>query len=408
MSVVPQARWLLLLPALAIVFAYSVLMGLAPADAASGAHVHVVQTDARLLPVQAVAKPAGDIWTWINERQRELTTALSNGVRRLKTENPWIAAAQLALISFLYGVFHAVGPGHGKFVISSYALANAQTLRRGVLVSFMAAAVQALSAILIVGVVAVLLKLTSIQLRQTEAWLETASWGLVALFGAWLLYRSLSGRGHAHEHAHDHGHAHSHGHDKGHGHDHAHGKVHAAADAHRHHGHAHADHGHHHGHGHAHGHDHHHHDHDHKAHGHADDHGSGHAEACAHCGHSHVAEPMQLQGPFSWREATALAFAIGIRPCTGAIAVLIVALGIGLFWAGVMAAFAMAIGTAITVSALAILAVTSRDLAKRIAGRESRWSGWIERGAAIGGSAVVLILGVMFFLSSLQGGSGPI
>jgi ABC-type nickel/cobalt efflux system permease component RcnA len=343
------------------------------------------------LPVQAIAKPASDIWTWINERQRELTSALSNGVRRLKTENPWIAAAQLTLISFLYGVFHAVGPGHGKFVISSYALANAQTLRRGVLVSFMAAAVQALSAILIVGVVAVLLKLTSIQLRQTEAWLETASWGLVAVFGAWLLYRSLAGGGHVHAHSAAQVHDHGHGHGKTHAHEHAH---------------AHGDNGHHHAvahataevHAHAkgHGHDHHH------------DHETGPADACAHCGHAHVAEPAQLQGPFSWREAMALAFAVGIRPCTGAIAVLIVALGIGLFWAGVMAAFAMAIGTAITVSALAILAVTSRDLAKRVAGRESRWTGWIERGAAVGGSAAVLILGLMFFLASLQGGSGPI
>lgn len=123
-----------------------------------------------------------------------------------------------------------------------------------------------------------------------------------------------------------------------------------------------------------------------------------------------MATPDQLEGKWSWREAISIALAIGIRPCTGALAVLIFSLGIGLFAAGVMATFAMAIGTAITVSALATLAVTSRDFAKRVSGGQSSpWAWRIETGAAIAGSALVLVMGTAFFLASLSGtGTSPL
>jgi ABC-type nickel/cobalt efflux system permease component RcnA len=284
---------------------------------------------------------------------------MTNAVRRLQSEGFWTATAQLALVSFLYGVFHAVGPGHGKFVISSYALANAETVRRGVWVSFMAALVQALSAIAIVGLLSIVLKATSLQMRRAEAWLESASWALIALLGLWLLYGSLrplipalGARSGGHG---DHGHAPAN--PPGHHHDH-------------------------HGHGHG-------------------------VEGCATCGHAHAAEPSQLQGRWSWREAWSLAFAIGIRPCTGALAVLIFSLGIGLFWAGVFATFAMAVGTALTVSALAVLAVSSRDLAARLGGGSSGWGSRIGTAASVVGSALVLAMGATFFVASLNG-SGPL
>jgi nickel/cobalt exporter len=141
-------------------------------------------------PVARPAEPRGiaeRAWLWVLEGQRELTGAMTAAVRALKTGEAATSAAILAAISFLYGILHAVGPGHGKFVISSYALANERTVRRGILLSFMAAAIQALSAIVIVGILALLLNATSLQIKATEAWLETASWGLIALLGAWLL-----------------------------------------------------------------------------------------------------------------------------------------------------------------------------------------------------------------------------
>jgi nickel/cobalt transporter (NicO) family protein len=111
-----------------------------------------------------------------------------------------------------------------------------------------------------------------------------------------------------------------------------------------------------------------------------------------------------LQGDLSWRRAFALAFAVGIRPCTGAILVLVFAIGQGLWWAGVLSTFAMALGTAITVSALAAMAVGFREVAKRMAGGESsKWAGRVQLAAGLGGASLVLVLGAVFFVSSLGG-----
>ena len=68
----------------------------------------------------------------------------------------------------------------------------------------------------------------------------------------------------------------------------------------------------------------------------------------------------------SWRKIMAVVFSVGVRPCSGAILVLVFALTQGLFWAGVAATFAMAFGTAITVAALATLALGSRELALKL------------------------------------------
>ena len=54
-------------------------------------------------------------------------------------------------LSFLYGIFHAAGPGHGKAVISSYVVANEETWRRGVVLSFASALLQAFVAVAFVG-----------------------------------------------------------------------------------------------------------------------------------------------------------------------------------------------------------------------------------------------------------------
>lgn len=309
---------------------------------------------------------------WLLAKQADINRRLAAAVRDIRTGDPWFATLVLAALSFAYGVLHAAGPGHGKAVIASYVLANEQTVRRGIALSFLAAIFQGISALLIVGILVLALRTTGLTIKATEGWLETASWGLVAVIGAWLLYTqlkamrpqpALAGGGHAH---HDHhGHAHDHKH-----HDHAH------------HGHAH------------HGHDHGHHGHAHHDHVHAAD------GSC--CDHAHMPDPSRLQGPWSWREAIAIAVAIGIRPCTGAILVLVFAIGQGLMWAGVFATFAMALGTAITVSALAALAVGSRELAMRFGGgRESVWGARVRTAAGLGGAALVLGLGLVLMIGSL-------
>jgi len=336
-------------------------------------------------PSAAVERPAASdgFWAWIERTQRQINGQLSAAIRDLKSQGSFAAAGLLALLGFGYGVLHAAGPGHGKAVISSYVLANEKTMWRGVKLSFLAAFIQAMSAITIVGVLYVLLKTTSMQMRIAEAWIETLSWALVAGIGAWLLYRQFEKLMPARapiaatKHHHDHDHAadgsciHNHGHD----HKHAHApaevagpsKGHAASAVH-----------------------------DHSADVH-----------CAHCGHAHMPDPSQLEGELGWRKSLAIAFSVGIRPCTGAIFVLGFALSQGMLWAGIFATFAMALGTAITVSTLAVLAVGSRDLAQRMAGSDSRWGQRIELGVGLAGSAAVFLMGAVFFVASLDG-PGPL
>ncbi|MEO1206778.1 MAG: nickel/cobalt transporter [Pseudomonadota bacterium] len=312
--------------------------------------------------VQRDVGPIAAAWGWLMRQQQAVNRQLSQGVRNFQTMDPFSAAAILALISFTYGVLHAAGPGHGKAVISSYVLANEQTVRRGILLSFMAAGIQALSAIAIVGVLAIALNQTGMQIKAAENWITTLSWALVAAIGIWLLttqlrklwQRSPSAKGTS-SHTHDHGHGHHH-HD--HSHDHAH--------------------------------------HDHT-------HAPGADGVCTSCGHAHMPSPNQVSGAWSWGKALAVAFAVGIRPCTGAVIVMIFALTQGLFWAGVFATFAMAIGTALTVSALAALAVGSRELAKRLAdGGSGAWAMRVQTAAGLTGASLITVFGVTFFVASLS------
>ena len=284
------------------------------------------------------------VWRWVLTQQQKANRQIVGAVKDLKSEGSFSAAFALILVSFIYGVLHAAGPGHGKAVISSYVLANERTVRRGILLSFLAAFFQALSAIAIITVLVVFMKATSFQIRGAESWIATLSWGLIAALGAWLLcgqlkilWRSWTART----------------------------QTTASTDC-----------THHHALG---------------SHAHDGD--------C--CGHAHMPDAQQLENDFSWRKGFLIAASVGVRPCTGALLVLIFALTNGLLWAGIAATFAMALGTAITVSVLAAAAVGSRGLATRLAGGDSPWGWRIERTAGLVGSFLVFALGASFFVASL-------
>jgi nickel/cobalt transporter (NicO) family protein len=291
--------------------------------------------------------PATGFWNWVFATQSDLNRRMAQSVKNMKSDNPLSAALVLIAIAFAYGVLHAAGPGHGKSIISAYVLTNRETVRRGIALSFLSALFQALSAIVFVAVLALVLRQTKTQMDSTEATVETISWGLVAGLGAYLMWRQiaplLAKRTAVATHPHE-----------------AH----------------HADHHHQHG------------------------------PDCG-CGHSHMAAPQDLQGEWSWKKALPLALSIGIRPCSGAILLLIFALSQGMWWAGVLGTFAMALGTAITVSALAALAVSSRDWAARASGPGSVWAERIQTGAGLIGATLVFVMGVAFFIASLRG-PGPL
>jgi ABC-type nickel/cobalt efflux system permease component RcnA len=299
--------------------------------------------------------PLGALFAWVAFYQAAFYKELTHALAAVKVSGH--AFYWLAAVSFLYGVFHAVGPGHGKAVITSYLLVSRQTVKRGVIISLAAALLQGLTAIAIVLVAAVLLRTTAVGMTRATNWLEIISYALIVAVGAWLLWIKATGRGH-HHHVHAHaGHSHSHGHD---GHVH-HDRSHHQAE-------------------HAHAHDH-------------DD-----------SGHSHAPDPRLLSQPLTVSRAWAATLAVGIRPCSGALIVLVFALSQHLLLAGIGSVLAMSLGTFITVSALAVLAVSAKDLALRVAGLETNTTERLMRVVEIGGALVVLLLGLTLLGGALEGG----
>ena len=140
-------------------------------------------------PAGAIS-PSGLIG-WIFAQQAAFYRSLSGFIRASKEDST--AMWGLFGISFLYGVFHAVGPGHGKAVISSYLVANEETWRRGIVLSFASAGIQSVVAIVVVAIAAVLLGATAKAIGLTVHLVEVVSYGLVILIGLRLFY--VKGRG---------------------------------------------------------------------------------------------------------------------------------------------------------------------------------------------------------------------
>jgi nickel/cobalt exporter len=311
---------------------------------------------------------------WLLTKQSEFYREMSSTIRAAKNDGS--AVWSLLAISFLYGIFHAAGPGHGKAVISSYLVANQETARRGIILSFV---LPSLVAVLIVGIGAWFLNATAKTMCGSERIIEIASYTFIAVFGARLLW--IKGGGlvralrvsrspigsqmpalafadaplerHA---ANDHSHRNSpfHSHDDG-----------ARNEAILH------------------------------EHGSLDD--STHVHD-AHCGHSHGPQPGDLAGPGGWQRGFSAILTVGIRPCSGAILVLVFALAQGLFWAGIAATLVMGLGIAITVATIAILSIYAKDIALRLMTTHDGGAALLSRGLEVAAAGIVLLFGVGLLL----------
>ncbi len=286
-------------------------------------------------PRPALEPQVGGFVGWLLAKQSEFYREMSATIRAAKSDGS--AVWTLLAISFAYGIFHAAGPGHGKAVISSYLVANQQTAWRGIVLSFASALMQALVAVAIVAVGAWLLNVTARTMCGAEKTIEIASYALIAAFGARLVWTKGGAfisvlQAERPQPA-------------------------LAAATHHHHDH---------------GHDHHHDD---------------------HSGHSHGPMPDELAGPGGWRRGLAAILTVGIRPCSGAILMLVFSLAQGLFRAGIAATLVMRLGTAITVATIAVVAVFARDVARRLSEGRDRGGALIMRGIEFGAAGLVLLFG---------------
>jgi ABC-type nickel/cobalt efflux system permease component RcnA len=233
--------------------------------------------------------------------QREVQNAMAGALRRLKGGDPQALAALWALC-FGYGFLHAAGPGHGKLVIGSYGLGRRVAATRLAVIALASSLAQALTAVLLVAIGLSLLGWTHERMTGlADRGLAVLSALLVAGIGAWLLWRGLSAlrRSLPKPHAHD-------------------PTFVPALDG---------------------------------------------TATCATCGHAHGPTPEQAARVRTLREALYLVAAVAVRPCTGALFLLILTWKMNIWAAGVVGALVMGLGVASVTVAVALGSVALRESA---------------------------------------------
>ncbi len=276
---------------------------------------------------------------WVAGLQRDAQEAMAAAVRALRGGQSG-AAWWLLVLAFGYGVAHAAGPGHGKVLIGSYGVAARVSLLPLAAIAIASSLAQAAVAVgLVYATVAVLGWTRDRVLGAAQDVMAPLGHVLIAGLGMWLLWRGVAGlrRQVARDGQAAHHHVtsvtgHSHVANVQTDHDHA--------------GHA------------PHGHPHHNHAHPH------DPSAPLHPEHHVHdetCSHPHGPTLDQISALTNWRDVLALIAGIAIRPCSGALFLLILTWQLGIGAAGVAGAFAMGLGTAVVTVAMAGLAVWARE-----------------------------------------------
>lgn len=259
----------------------------------------------------------GPVAEWLQSAQRAAQERLAGAIRALRGGEPGALAA-FWLVCFGYGVLHAAGPGHGKLVIGGYGVARRVPVGRLAGLALASSLAQAAVAVALVYAAVAVLGLTRTAVEgAAETWVTPIGHAMIAGLGLWLVWRGVAGlrrQAHAKASAHGHQHGHGHGHDHEHGHDHRHG----------HHKHGHHDHG-------------------------------------PECNHAHGPTVDEVERVGSFRDGLALVAGIAMRPCSGALFVLVLTWQLGIAAAGVAGAFVMGLGTALVTVAAALLAVWARE-----------------------------------------------
>jgi len=278
--------------------------------------------------------------------QKGLHQQMTQLLQQVKTA-PGQAGGLLVLFSLAYGVLHALGPGHGKVVIATFLATHPTRVNITLRLTLLASLLQGSVAIVLVTLMLVVLQTSSRQLHLSSYWLEKGSYLLVIGLGIWIGVRALKTlRRQLRPRSPM--------------------KIRALRA-----------------------------DHQHDAH-------------CG-CGHAHLPDAQQLADAVSVKTQLLLVASMGLRPCSGAIMMLLFSRVIGVYLWGVVSAVVMALGTALTISAIGLLVQRSRVLAQRLGG-ESRTASTAALAMpllALIGSALLIAAGLALWQSAAPGvGSG--
>ena len=230
--------------------------------------------------------------------------------------------------AFLYGVLHAIGPGHGKFIVTTYLSTNPESLTAARVVPFLGSLLQGVSAILFVFILAVGLNLAAGDLSASRWYVEKISALTIGAFGIYIIFRALQNLGP--------------------------GKrvIRAMTPVHQH-------------------------------------------DASCGCGHHGVGH--NLHGA-DWKTRLGVVLAIGARPCSGAIMILLFANALGIVSWGIAAVMTMALGTGLSILALSLTVHYARHRAVNRLTVGSRPRPWLVPLVKIlGGLVLILFAAGLFF-----------
>lgn len=259
----------------------------------------------------------GRIMDLVRSTQKELTKRLNAFGTRLK-DDPWGEPLWMFLaLSFVYGVVHAVGPGHGKAVVCSWFLSRPGSLLRGALMGNAITFVHMASAALAVGAAYLIFSSGMGGFAAASRAIQPAGYGLLACMGLFLLIKAVL--------------------------DLRKGGLLAE-------------------------------------------------RACTH------ADPEDGD----LRSILAVSFVTGLVPCPGAAVILAFAIGLNIFWTGVAALVAMALGMGLTTTLFAWFAVSARTAALTLSGRNRRLFGTVHAGLSVCGAAAICLFGAALFIGSLN------
>lgn len=311
--------------------------------------------------------------------QKQINNELSELLYAAKNEG-LMAGVSLMGLSFLYGILHSVGPGHGKLIVTTYIATQDAKVKLSLILTLVSSLMQALVAVGLVSVLLMLFDASMREINQKAEFLIPLSFYTAILLGVvivWrnlvLMYRTLEKNKKslvqdatnpssmviqgvvpvatpalAAQYS---------------------APTSTTSAAHEHH------------------------------------------DNCG-CGHQHVVSSEMINEASSFKEYLAIILSIGIRPCTGAIMVLLFANMLDIYWLGVVSAFVMALGTALTTSMIAIMTITGKQAVRRYlaTGKQSQKpnsKGSISKFIVpITGGLILILLGLLL-LESRPVGMSP-
>jgi nickel/cobalt exporter len=295
---------------------------------------------------------------WIIAQESGFYRLMTQALHAIK--NHTSAGWDLAAVSFAYGVFHAAGPGHGKAVVTSYMISNERALRRGLIISLLAALLQGFVAVALISIAALIFHATAQRMTGAASTLETMSYVGIIMLGGVLLWRKggafLAAFSHLSPAPIEQIFATNTSSPMSRS-----GSAFLADDG-------------------------------------AQDHEHG-----PDCGHFHGLDPSKLDQGFVWKGALLTVLTAGARPCSGAILILVFALAQDMFWVGIWATFAMSLGTAITTGALAAFAVFAKQTAMKYAGPGSPRALVLGRLIEVIAAICVLLFGIALLIAQWMG-----